>query len=96
MMENVKIKEPEILKKVRLFLDFWENPDRVKEGESLSFKEFQFAVYDVSLDFTFKWYIKPEEIVEVAAYLNVELKTPWKLRINCGEYNFELDTHESL
>lgn len=52
---------PKIINDIVEFFQFWQNPDNVK-GRTLPIKAFQLRVFDVSMDFVFKWYVSSEEL----------------------------------
>ena len=86
MTEKKKI--PEIVNTIVDFFKFWQNPDGIDE-EYLPIKTFQLRIYDVSMNFIFKWVISEIELKEVSEFTEVEVINGM-LSLSLGEYNIEL------
>ncbi len=79
---------PKIVDSIVEFFKFWQNPDGVKE-DYLPIKEFQLRIFDVSMDFIFKWYVSVDELKEASDFTEVKIVDN-VLSLSLGEYSIEL------
>lgn len=95
MFGYVKRDKP-ILDRLTEFLRLWQtNDEECNEDGSRAIHGYQLYATEVSFDFSFKWYVSRDELIEVATHIGEKVKKNQKVvKLSAGEFMIELEQYE--